>query len=66
MSCEDDMEIKTRLVVAANKLDEARKANPGSEDHVSAMADLLDRLHEPGALDALIKCQPLDKIIEAL
>lgn len=61
MSCENQIDVTISIVVAANRLVEARKADPGSEGHVSAMADLLDRLHEPGALDALVKCQPVDK-----
>lgn len=53
MTCEKiGIDITTGIAIAANKLAEAKTA-PGSDRHVSAMQELLDRLHKPGALDVL-------------
>ena len=58
METESKLGVLTSVTIAANRLVEEKKVDLGSKDHISAMTDLLNRLHQPGALDALTKIMP--------
>ena len=45
----------TDVVTAANRLTESKKVGPGSSEHELLMLGLLDQLHQPGGLEALLK-----------